>query len=242
MIILLFCLQSVEGAQLFIELQEDRKTLIDRFAVNITSRYGPTSERQTYVGIFGHAEVDLSVAIECDFLSGEFCNETSTTTPAAATAITPATSNDIQRTQARDLTTPATSNDVQGTQATDLTTPKDEGTKATKMKDVTPRVTAEANLEGEDSSGNPIVIPVSVSAVCSLLIVSALIVVVVCVCSRSNRKASHDIVAQYDVRTGNTVLSTGNHQSGNYNNMASVSPCNNAMITRYDFFSCHLGV
>jgi hypothetical protein len=218
MTMILLCLQSVEGAQLFIELQEDRKMLIDRFAVNITSRYGPTSEWQTYVGIFGHAEVDLSVAIECEFLSGEFCNETTTTTPAVATATTPATSSDIQT---PDLTTPATSN---GTQATDLTTPKDEA-------DVTPIV-------NEDSS---IIIPVSVSAVCSLLIVSALIVVVVCLCFRFNRKASHGIVAQYDVRTGNTVLSTGN-QSGNYNNMASVSPCNNVMITRYDFFSCHLGV
>ena len=63
--------QPFAGLQLYIELVDadgasaTNHELIDRFAIDVTSPIGSTSGRQTYSGVFGLAEIDLTIELEC---------------------------------------------------------------------------------------------------------------------------------------------------------------------------------
>ena len=81
LILLLLYLQPSDGLQLFLEIQEfDLGTgtpspdLIDRFAVELNTTVGYSSERETFFGMFNFSTVDLSYRADCTkYFSGPNC-------------------------------------------------------------------------------------------------------------------------------------------------------------------------
>ena len=72
-------MQPSAGIQLFMEIIDEDSTneheLIDRFVVNISDPQIGSTERERYTGIFGYAEVDLSIRVICaDNFYGPNCD------------------------------------------------------------------------------------------------------------------------------------------------------------------------
>ena len=81
----------MDGIQLFIEIidtdsglgEVDGDELIDRFAINIATSPGSTIAIETYEGLFGLAQIDASIIVQCadnfygprcDIFCKEVCN------------------------------------------------------------------------------------------------------------------------------------------------------------------------
>ncbi len=63
-------LQPEEGSQFYIEIIDDdfgasTNELVDRFAINVTTPVGTTSDRETYPGVFAVATMDMSFRVIC---------------------------------------------------------------------------------------------------------------------------------------------------------------------------------
>ncbi len=85
----------LQPVQLYLEIIDDDfdyspDELVDRFAINVTTPVGTTSDRETYSGIFSLANIDISFRVTCtDIFSGLNCAE----------IITPTNANDIDDAQ-----------------------------------------------------------------------------------------------------------------------------------------------
>jgi len=111
-------MQPINGVQLHIEIVDfdfgNPDELIDRFSINISDPVGPVSERQSYPGVFGLAELELSLRVVCESqLTGDFCE-------------VPITAGVTTADATQEMTTAGTKSDTTGT-ITSSTTITDSG-------------------------------------------------------------------------------------------------------------------
>lgn len=98
-----------------IDHDDNPDELIDRFAINVTTPFNATTERKIYSGIFGYAEIDMTVTIlctenfygpDCDLFCPENCIcESGFTGQLCETSTLPTTNDDT-------VSLPTTNNDT----------------------------------------------------------------------------------------------------------------------------------